>query len=195
MQIILYDTEFTAWEGSQERNWSLHWEYKEIIQFSAKKLHLTALNFDLIDEFHTFVKPIKNVQLSNYIMELTKINQDQIEQGLSAQQLFAEIHQFSENFEVPMYSWGNDLHVLEETAHIHNICLKHLNSCDLRPIFEQFSINTNVSSGQLFKNFDIDLSIQEHNALDDTLSLYESLKQLHKQNPKKLVTLFTDEIP
>ena len=37
MQIIIFDTEFTAWEGSAQRNWSFDWEYREIIQIAAVK--------------------------------------------------------------------------------------------------------------------------------------------------------------
>ena len=36
-KFILFDTEFTAWEGSQNRNWSLCWEHRELISISALK--------------------------------------------------------------------------------------------------------------------------------------------------------------
>ena len=32
---IIFDTEFTAWEGSMERKWSGENEYKELIQIST----------------------------------------------------------------------------------------------------------------------------------------------------------------
>ena len=32
---IIFDTEFTAWEGSQERKWSGENEFRELVQISA----------------------------------------------------------------------------------------------------------------------------------------------------------------
>ena len=29
---IIIDTEYTSWKGSQERNWSNKYEYKELVQ-------------------------------------------------------------------------------------------------------------------------------------------------------------------
>lgn len=34
-KIIIFDTEFTAWEGSQDRNWSRPNEFQEIVQIGA----------------------------------------------------------------------------------------------------------------------------------------------------------------
>ena len=34
-KIIIFDTEFTAWEGSLARNWNGPGEYREIIQIGA----------------------------------------------------------------------------------------------------------------------------------------------------------------
>ena len=35
---IIFDTEFTAWEGSMERNWSGENEYRELVQISAFRI-------------------------------------------------------------------------------------------------------------------------------------------------------------
>ena len=49
---ILFDTEFTAWEGSQERNWSLEWEYRELISVSALKVELKENKLSIIEKFN-----------------------------------------------------------------------------------------------------------------------------------------------
>ena len=49
---IIFDTEFTAWEGSQERKWSGENEFRELVQISAirvkKKVILSLLLKNLI---------------------------------------------------------------------------------------------------------------------------------------------------
>jgi len=37
-QIIIFDTEYTAWEGAKERNWSGSGEHREIVQIAAVKI-------------------------------------------------------------------------------------------------------------------------------------------------------------
>lgn len=32
---IIFDTEYTSWEGSQERNWNGENEFRELVQISA----------------------------------------------------------------------------------------------------------------------------------------------------------------
>lgn len=72
---ILFDTEFTAWQGSQERNWSLCWEYKELISISALKVENKNNKLIIVDKFTCYIKPRKNVLLSDYIINLTGITQ------------------------------------------------------------------------------------------------------------------------
>ena len=33
--VTIFDTEFTAWEGSQDRNWSEPWEAVELVEIGA----------------------------------------------------------------------------------------------------------------------------------------------------------------
>ena len=39
LNLLIIDAEWTAWEGSMERNWSLENEYREIAQISAFKIY------------------------------------------------------------------------------------------------------------------------------------------------------------
>ena len=89
--LIIYDTEYTAWDGSQKRKWSEPWEHREIIQIGAVKLELHE-GLREIDFFNVLVKPQINPQLSGYIIKLTGITQEQIEKNgvsfLSAMEMF-----------------------------------------------------------------------------------------------------------
>ena len=187
MQIIIYDTEFTAWEGSAQRAWSQAWEFKEIIQFSAQKIKITPSEVFPLETFSTYVRPIKNTTLSGYIKELTGIDQQNVNNGFHPKDLFKAINKITNEGQIPMFSWGNDFHALYETAQISNINIKWLNSYNLIPAFKEFNINTEVTSGNLYREFNLDLTIHQHNAMDDTLSLVESLKELHKKDSLKLI--------
>ena len=71
----VYDLEFTAWEGSRERRWSLPGERTEIVQIGAVKVDATSLQ--IVDIFDMLVCPRLNPILSDYLVALTGIsNQD-----------------------------------------------------------------------------------------------------------------------
>jgi inhibitor of KinA sporulation pathway (predicted exonuclease) len=77
-EIVIYDTEYTSWEGSMERGWSGQNEYRELIQIAA--IRVDASNgFSEIEELEIFVKPQRNRVLSDYISSLTGITQRQID--------------------------------------------------------------------------------------------------------------------
>lgn len=184
MHLIIYDTEFTAWEGSQHRNWGLEWEARELIQFSASCVQITEHSLTLTSRFDHFVQPQKNPQLSPYIQQLTGITQPDVDQGLLPKTFFQALSEFSHHGQIPMTSWGNDWHVLHETATLNQLSADWIQSYNLIELFQAFGINTTVTSGELFRQFDLPLHLEEHNAFDDTRSLVESLIALHKQTPK-----------
>ncbi len=184
MRLIIYDTEFTAWEGSQHRGWGLPWEARELIQFSASCIQITEQGLSVETGLNHFIKPNKNPKLSDYIQDLTGISQTDVDNGLAPKDFFQQLASFTENGQIAMASWGNDLHVLQETATLNQLSPDWIQSYDLIKVFEPFGVNTNVSSGELFQQFNLALEVHEHNALDDTRSLVASLNALHQQAPK-----------
>lgn len=184
MKIIIYDTEFTAWQGSAQRNWQGPNEFKELIQVSAVKIQLSNNEILLEDELHEFVKPKINPQLSTYIQELTLISQHEVDAGLSASDFFANLQQFCDGGQTPIYSWGNDYHVLQETATINQVDIGWVNSFNLAPLFHANGVPQDTTSGCLFKHFNLDLEVHEHNAKDDVRSLLASLQYFYQQQPQ-----------
>jgi inhibitor of KinA sporulation pathway (predicted exonuclease) len=71
---VVFDLEFTAWAGSQERRWSLPNERPEIVQIGAVKLDASSLR--VVDEFEILVQPRLNPVLSDYLVALTGITND-----------------------------------------------------------------------------------------------------------------------
>ena len=41
-KFVIYDTEFTSWKGSQERNWSKPNEYRELVAIGALLINLQS---------------------------------------------------------------------------------------------------------------------------------------------------------
>ncbi|WP_029407160.1 exonuclease domain-containing protein [Thiomicrorhabdus sp. Milos-T2] len=194
MQIIIYDTEFTAWPGSSQRGWSEDWEFKEIIQFSAHLISITQNKINTTKILNLYIKPRINTQLSHYITELTNIKQQDIDTGINSEQLFEKLKSFSKDGSIPFFSWGNDLHVLKETAHLNQLDINWLKSYDLRPIFQDFNLSKNISSGVLYQHFNLNLNLHEHNAEHDTISLVESLKHIQQNHLVELEELFHQEL-
>ena len=75
---MVFDLEFTSWPGSNERNWSLPNEDREIIQIGAVKIETTG-DMREVDSFQILVRPLKNPILSDYIVNLTEITQEKVE--------------------------------------------------------------------------------------------------------------------
>lgn len=70
-EVVVFDTEFTAWPGSVERGWRGPSEYKEIVQIGA--VTLDAHNLQEIASFSALIKPTMNPVLSDYLVRLTRI--------------------------------------------------------------------------------------------------------------------------
>jgi inhibitor of KinA sporulation pathway (predicted exonuclease) len=68
---VVFDLEFTAWEGSVAARWSRPGEHTEVVQFGAVKLDAERLT--IIEEFTILVKPRVNPVLSDYLVHLTGI--------------------------------------------------------------------------------------------------------------------------
>src|SRR5258708_3499146 len=110
---VLFDTEFTAWEGSMERGWKGPNEHREIIQIGALKVHGADLSEE--DVFSRYVKPRINPRLSEYIIALTGITQEKInDEGVPFEIALEDFNRWSR--ELPLWSHGNDLPVMKENC-------------------------------------------------------------------------------
>ena len=183
---IIFDTEFTSWEGSNKRNWSLNWEFPEIIQCSALKIKRENNIFKIIDEFSVYVKPNKNIQLSNYIIELTGITQKDIDtQGLDFHTFLDDFYTFCGNYDI--YSYGNDYHEIKINLDLNEYSYKskfrqwESKFYDICDILKQYNIDTTkYSSGTIYKYFNLipDRKIDIHNSYWDVYSIFITLNYL-----------------
>ena len=73
---VVFDLEFTAWEGSVARNWSRPDEKKEVVQIGAVKLDTQDLK--IVDSFEILLRPRFNSTLSEYFTQLTGITNEKL---------------------------------------------------------------------------------------------------------------------
>jgi inhibitor of KinA sporulation pathway (predicted exonuclease) len=74
---VVFDLEFTAWEGSVASRWSRPGEHTEVVQIGAVKLDAERLA--IVDEFDMLVRPRVNPVLSDYLVALTGIGNAMLE--------------------------------------------------------------------------------------------------------------------
>lgn len=74
---VVFDLEFTAWEGSMASRWSRDGEHTEIVQIGAVKLDAETLK--MTDEFESVVRPRLNPVLSQYLTDLTGITNEMLD--------------------------------------------------------------------------------------------------------------------
>ena len=188
MEFILYDTEYTSWEGSLQRLWTGEGEEREIVQISAILVKdLQSLNGT--EFFSVYTKPICNPILSDYFKNLTGIEQHTIDNfGINISEGLEKFSKFSKN--KLCLCWGDDLLVINENIKLHNLktSLNMLKNIDLRDIFNEFQVDTSLYNSGTIETFSEEETIMrsgsEHNALSDCISMLAALLKLRNMHGK-----------
>lgn len=189
-EFIIFDTEFTSWKGSQERNWSGENEYMELVQIGALKIIKKNNCLEIKEIFSNFVKPKINPVLSQYFINLTNITQKQVDlEGFDFKKSIQLFYHFCKNKSgnlIPLYSYGNDYGIIKYNLDLNKVPLRSKFRSwenyfyDIRAFFKDTVDVSKYSSGTLYKAFDIKPKKKEevHNSLWDSRSLFLSLNKL-----------------
>ena len=175
---VIFDLEYTAWEGSLTRAWSGDNEDPEIIQIGAVKLFIEDQGLFLGSEFSTLVKPACRPRLSEYIINLTGIDQETLDhKGLEFSDAINKFSQFIGEGGI-FCSNGDDWSFLQRNCEINQIKnpLSQIQYRNLRPLLAQH-LKLPVDSvklhsyqiGGLGEIGEVDRVVpgNPHNALDD----------------------------
>ena len=181
MNYIIFDLEYTAWDGAERRLKSAE---REVIQIGAIKINFDDTDINIVSTFQEFVKPTVNPQLSDYIINLTGITQQNVEdQGLTLHEALNKFEIFCSYGKNKTFSWGDDSRTIKKNTKLIGIEFPSFlaNNTDLTSripmTIDQY--NLNVSSGNLYRSVGLNLEFNNHDALDDTKSIFETLKFLH----------------
>ena len=175
-EFVIFDTEYTAWEGSKERNWTGENEHKEIVQIGAIRVN----NLEETNSLMVFVRPAMNPKLSDYFKDLTGIAQNDIdEEGKSLEE---SLRKFSEwSLGLPLYCYGYDGQIMKENADLVHARFPFVEGRfrDVREVFQEAGINVeNYHSGTIPKAFGLIPPPDAHNALNDARSILIALKAI-----------------
>ncbi len=181
--IIIYDTEYTAWDGSFQRDWSEPWEHRELVQIGAVKLDLTH-GFPETDCLSLLLQPQINPQLSEYFINLTGITQAAIEtEGFLFPAALERFLQFAGN-ETPLISNHEDYLVLEENCQLHQTTLpvEKTRFLNANPFLSHYTNTKEVISSDLPSITGTTHAGKAHDALDDARAIAEAIRRISAAN-------------
>jgi len=180
MNYIILDLEFNSYFRFEEQDVRNHALPYEIIQIGAIKLDE---EFNIIDHFNQFIKPIVYSRVNPYIKKVTKIRTRHLESGLS---FLDALNQF--NYWIGcnyiLCSWGKkDMQVLmENCTYFECLCPKLDRIIDIQDIYVKYK---NLSKLPALKeaviNFGIEESFPYHVAKNDAKYAYTVLKRLRNE--------------
>ncbi len=181
-EIVIWDSEFTAWSGSEKRAWTGPQDVKELIQIGAVRLRTSDLSE--LDSFEVLIKPVVNKTLSDYFIKLTGITQDEVnKKGI----LFKKAGQMFFDFvgSANLYSWNiDDFFTLAENYKRNNIVLPIEKSrfFDARMIFWKKGIPAeNYHSSTIVEYFGQKPKYRGHSGLNDARTIVDGLRLLKAQ--------------
>ena len=115
---ILYDLEYTAWEGSMAHRWLRPGEFREVVQIGAVKVNAETL--EIAGEFDVLARPRINTMLSAYFENLTGITNAMLaDRGIALREAYDRFVAFAGDG--PIVSFGRDDLVLTHNLALYGI--------------------------------------------------------------------------
>ena len=177
-EVVVFDTEFTAWPGSVERGWRGPSEYKEIVQIGA--VTVNARNLQECAAFSVLIKPVMNPVLSDYLVRLTRITNAQLaREGVDFVKGISNFVSFAGGRK--SFSYGRDDKIIAENAKLlgQSAIWPNHASTNLRDWLVQVGVPlAGIHSGDLSAHVGAASQGPAHNALTDARSLAEAVRYL-----------------
>ncbi len=115
---VVFDLEFTAWEGSMARRWLAPGEFKEVVQIGAVRLDADTL--EEVAALDLLVRPRINPVLSAYLENLTGVTNARLAvEGVDFAEAYARFVAFADGGVI--CAFGRDDLVLEENLQLYGI--------------------------------------------------------------------------
>jgi len=178
MNIIVFDLEATCWEDTAQID---RHTQSEIIEIGAVKLND---EFEVIDEFQTFVRPTQHPVLSEYCTKLTSIVQENVQ---SAPEFDTAMLQFEKWCgENPLFmSWGDydRNQVTKECERKYykgqmvKLVTNHLNVKWRISRLENLSIHHGLGFGKALRRFNMKFEGTPHRGIDDAKNIARVVKR------------------
>jgi inhibitor of KinA sporulation pathway (predicted exonuclease) len=177
-QAVVFDLEFTAWEGSLAERWLAPGQFTEVVQIGGLKVEASSL--EVVDAIDILVRPRLNPILSEYFVTLTGISNDAIgARGIDFADALESFLGFANG--AVCAAFGTDDQVLKRNARLYGLTPagsfpRYLN---LRPWFDQNGVVTkHLHSCDVGPLLGAPFEGRQHNALDDSKSLLAGIRAL-----------------
>lgn len=182
---IIFDFEFTSWEGALAEEWSRRGHLREIVQIGAIRVDCSSLK--VVAKLELLVRPVANPIISTYLTRITGLTQDLLrDQAVEPSEALAEFLGFCHG--QPALCYGNDSVVLGENfgwarsrgETIANSFLEE-HFVNVKPWINFLSpITKGVNSGRLWRvlNLSKPAEGQEHSASFDCCSILSAIRHL-----------------
>lgn len=178
MTVVVFDLEFTTWDGARERGWSGPGEHREVVQVGA--VRLDARTLEERAAFSVLVRPRINPVLSSFFERLTGItNSDLSREGMDIAAAFPAFKRFRRG--APLWSYGRDDLVLAENIALYGLELTAPVASNIRAVIREASPElSRLNSGHLATalGLAVDWPGAEHDALYDCRSIAAALRHL-----------------
>ncbi|MEJ0026975.1 MAG: 3'-5' exonuclease [Rhizomicrobium sp.] len=183
---VIYDLEFTAWEGSMRHRWLRPGEFKEIVQIGAVKVD--PLSLAVRETFSVFVRPRINSGISPYLERLTGITSQILrEQGRDFAEAYAAFLAFADGGVCAAF--GRDELVFDENMRLYGMTppARTPEFRDLRPWFRANGLDTSgLHSCDIGPKLGVPFEGRAHNALADSLSVAAGMRVLVARGARSL---------
>jgi inhibitor of KinA sporulation pathway (predicted exonuclease) len=180
---VVYDLEFTAWDGSWAGQWMRPGEYKEIIQIGAVKV---AGDFSPIETLNVLVRPRLNPVLSDYIQTLTGITNEALaDRGVDFTEGYCSFVSFAGS--LPIIAFGRDDLVLLDNLRLYGLKdMPAMPRCvDLRGWLVENGIDTGgMHACDVGPAAGVPFDGHTHDGLYDALSVAAGIKALMGRGAK-----------
>jgi inhibitor of KinA sporulation pathway (predicted exonuclease) len=115
---VIFDLEFTSWEGSLAHRWLRPGEYTELVQIGAVKLDAQSL--EIVDTLSVLVRPRVNAQISAYLEKLTGITNAMLdERGVDFLEAYNRFLAFADG--TTIFAFGRDDLIFESNLRLYGL--------------------------------------------------------------------------
>ncbi|MGG1399886.1 3'-5' exonuclease KapD [Bacillus salipaludis] len=172
---LFIDFEFTM----PERNVRMKEFYPEIIEVGI----VSVIDDQIVDQFSSYVTPLKFPTLSERCKSFLHISQDQVNKGITFFELIRKMEEFNQGYEMTIVTWGNmDMKVLRHNCLAAGIPFPfHAVELDLSMEYKRFFGDQNQTGlWKAVQEYGKEGTGRHHRALDDALTTYNIFKLVEK---------------
>jgi inhibitor of KinA sporulation pathway (predicted exonuclease) len=181
-QFVVFDLEWTAWEGSQARRWTGPGEQREVYDIGAVMVEGEA--FTMTGQFRQLVTLELTPALPAYSTNLTGITQADIDtEGISFSAAIEKFAAFAGDRHC--YCWGTDGEVIAENCQLKKVPNPFSKDSfrNMRDVFKAAGIPADdYHSSTIVEYFGQHNQHTAHQGLDDALNIVEALRLLREKN-------------